>query len=223
MERARALSLRKANPERPFPTADWALGKTPVLCRSSPGFLVTRVLFFYLNEAVRLREAGASTEEIDAALRDFGWPMGPLRLIDEVGVDVTDFVFREMEAYFPQRFTRATMCERMVANTFIGRKNGTSHGFYRYEHGTETVNDEVPMPSVELQQNGIVGESRSPARKRREIAELLMRVMVDEAKRCLEEGVVKSADDVDFALLSGAGFPACRGGLMHWARGSGVP
>src|SRR5205085_1007404 len=90
-----------------------ALGKSPVICRSSPGFLVTRVLFFYLNEAVRRWEQGGTTAGIDTALRDFGWPMGPLRLIDEVGIDVTDFIFCEMEHYFPARFQRTQACAQL--------------------------------------------------------------------------------------------------------------
>lgn len=195
----RALSLVKA------------LGKLPVICRSSPGFLVTRVLFFYLNAAVQLWERGAETATIDAALRDFGWPMGPLRLIDEVGVDVTDFIFGEMAHYFPDRFPRSTACGRLLAAGLKGRKNGASRGFYRYEGGREMVNDGETVALLLERATG------GPGRESAEIVDGLMRVMVEEARRCLDEGVVKSAEDIDFALLSGAGFPAFRGGLMHWA------
>ena len=186
-----------------------ALGKSPIICRSSPGFLVTRVLFFYLNEAVRQWESGVPALELDAALRDFGWPMGPLRLIDEVGVDVTDFIFGEMAHYFPDRFVRSTACGRMLAAGLKGRKNGASRGFYCYDDGKEVANDDETRP--------ITG-ARSDERSRADLCDYLMRVMVDEAERCLAEGVVKSPDDVDFALLSGAGFPASRGGLLHRAR-----
>ncbi len=204
---ARALALVKS------------LGKSPILCRSSPGFLVTRVLFFYLNAAVRLWEQGVTTLEIDAALRDFGWPMGPLRLIDEVGVDVTVFIFGEMARYFPNRFTCSTVCGRMLAAGLKGRKNGASRGFYRYEGGKEIANDGETYPRAHARSHEGVGGCE---RERVEIVGRLMRVMVGEAERCLAEGVVKSADDVDFALLSGAGFPADRGGLLHWARMSGL-
>ncbi len=186
------------------------LGKSPVICRSSPGFLMTRVLFFYLNEAVRCWEQGVATAELDAALRDFGWPMGPLRLIDEVGVDVTDFIFGELARAFPERFERTSACGRLLAAGLCGRKNGAGRGFYRYDGKAEAVNE------AETRALAGVGES---AGGRRALAENLMRVMAEEAQRCLDEGVVKSADDVDFALLSGAGFPAFRGGLMRWARG----
>ncbi len=83
-----------------------------MVCKSSPGFLVTRVLFFYLNEACHLWEQGVATEALDRPLRDWGWPMGPTRLIDEVGVDVTDFIFGEMAHYFPDRFKGSTVCGR---------------------------------------------------------------------------------------------------------------
>lgn len=187
-----------------------ALGKSPVVCRSSPGFLVTRVLFFYLNEAVRRWEQGAAVAELDAALREFGWPMGPLRLIDEVGVDVTAFIFDELAQYFPDRFQPTTTCARMLAGGLKGRKNGESRGFYRYGGGVEAPNDgelEAFRPS------GAAASAAAGA------ADALMSVMAAEAERCLGEGVVKSADDIDFALLTGAGFPAFRGGLMRWARG----
>ena len=195
-----------------------ALGKAPLLCRSSPGFLTTRVLFFYLNAAVRLREGGVSTEAIDGAMRDFGWPMGPLRLIDEVGVDVTDLIFRELERYFPQRFERSVLCEEMVKVNLSGRKNGTSRGFYRYEGAVEHVNEEM-VPRLTPRATVSAHETGGVARERSDISHGLMRVMVEEAQRCLDEGVVKTADDVDFALLRGAGFPKSRGGLMQWARG----
>jgi 3-hydroxyacyl-CoA dehydrogenase / enoyl-CoA hydratase / 3-hydroxybutyryl-CoA epimerase len=197
-----------------------ALGKSPVICRSSPGFLVTRVLFFYLNEAVRLWEGGTSTVALDEALRDFGWPMGPLRLIDEVGVDVTDFIFGELAHYFPERFKRTLATARMLAAGLKGRKNGASRGFYRYEGGAEKVNDAETVPLLTPRSTEQSSASR-PARDRRELVDHLMRVMVDEADRCLAEGVVKSPDDVDFALLTGTGFPAFRGGLLRWAKAPG--
>lgn len=181
-----------------------ALGKSPVIGRSSPGFLVTRVLFFYLNEACRLWEQGVPTEAIDAALHDWGWPMGPMRLIDEVGVDVTDFIFGEMAHYFPDRFARTSICGRLLGVGLKGRKNGAGTGFYAYADRREQLNPTVA--------------AMAPAAKIMapdEIARRLMTVMHAEAQRCLDEGVIKSPDDVDFALLSGAGFPAFRGGLMR--------
>jgi len=180
------------------------LGKHPVVCRSAPGFLVTRVLFFYLNEAVRLWESGVDIAAIDGAMRAYGWPMGPLRLIDEVGVDVTDFIFGELEHYFPGRFVRTTACGRFVAAGLAGRKNGASRGFYRYERGEALVN------GAETRALQPVADARPPA----DLTVHLMQVVVAEARRCLVEGVVASAADVDVAMRLGAGFPAARGSLL---------
>jgi len=185
-----------------------ALGKSPVICKSSPGFLVTRVLFFYLNEACRLSEEGVPTEALDTAMRDWGWPMGPMRLIDEVGVDVTDFILGEMAHYFPGRFQATSICARLLAAGLKGRKNGASSGFYAYADRKETVNPEIVKFAT----------GKASALGTAAIADRLMGVMVAEARRCLDEGVVKTPEDVDFALLSGAGFPAFRGGLMRWAK-----
>ena len=187
-----------------------ALGKSPVICRSAPGFIVSRILFFYLNEAVRLWESGVATEVLDAAMRVFGWPMGPLRLIDEVGIDVADFIFVELAQYFPDRFVRTAACAALLAAALQGRKNGVRRGFYRYDGRIETVNDAEVRLLTRTTMSG--GESTAG-----EVTAILMRVMVAEARRCLAEGVVKSPDDIDFALLSGAAFPAFRGGLLRWA------
>lgn len=185
-----------------------ALGKSPVICRSSPGFLVTRVLFFYLNAAVGLFERGVAAGEIDAALKAYGWPMGPLRLIDEVGVDVTEFIFGEMEQYFPGRFLRTGTCAKLLAQGLRGRKNGASSGFYSYAAKTETLNPAALALAP-------AGGSATSAEA---IREHLMTILTREARRCLEEGVIRTPEDVDFALLSGAGFPAFRGGLL-WQDG----
>jgi 3-hydroxyacyl-CoA dehydrogenase / enoyl-CoA hydratase / 3-hydroxybutyryl-CoA epimerase len=190
-----------------------ALGKSPVICRSSPGFLVTRVLFFYLNEAVKVWERGVSTAALDATMREFGWPMGPLRLIDEVGVDVTEFIFGEMARHFPGRFVRSKTCAAMLAARLRGRKNGTSSGFYTYSGGRESLNDEATRSLAKP-----VGAAACHSR---ETTARLMAVMVDEAQRCLDEGVVLTQSDIDFALVAGAGFPAFRGGLMRYASRTG--
>jgi 3-hydroxyacyl-CoA dehydrogenase/enoyl-CoA hydratase/3-hydroxybutyryl-CoA epimerase len=189
-----------------------ALGKSPVICRSSPGFYVTRALFFYLNEACLLWEQGVPTDVMDRAMRDWGWPMGPMRLIDEVGVDVTDFIYGEMKHYFPQRFRSATVCNRMLAAGMKGRKNGASTGFYTYEGGKEALN-----PAMQQFSSGAAKAMDAKA-----IQDHLNGVMIAETKRILDEGVLKSADDADFALLMGAGFPAFRGGLMRYAKGAGL-
>jgi 3-hydroxyacyl-CoA dehydrogenase/enoyl-CoA hydratase/3-hydroxybutyryl-CoA epimerase len=200
---------RHTSPETAAATLSFAkaLAKSPVICRSSPGFLVTRILFFYLNEACRLWEQGLSGESIDRALQNWGWPMGPLRLIDEVGIDVTDFIFGEMEAYFPGRFKRTSVCSRLLGAGCKGRKGGEGAGFYLYS-GKHATTNEAP---------GLLMPDRSTAMEMPDelICDQLIKVMSTEATLCLREGVILSPDDVDFALLDGAGFPAFRGGLMR--------
>ncbi len=187
------------------------LGKTPVICRSSPGFLVTRVLFFYLNAACELWEQGVQTDVIDRAMRDWGWPMGPMRLIDEVGVDVTDFIYGEMKHYFPARFRSTSVCGKMLAAGLKGRKNGASSGFYAYDGGKEALNPAMTP----------FAPATAKAMDAKAIQDHLNGVMIAETKRVLDEGVLKTADDADFALLMGTGFPAFRGGLMRYARAHG--
>ena len=182
------------------------LGKTAVVCRSSPGFLVTRVLFFYLNEACRLWEQGVPAEAIDRAMRDWGWPMGPLRLIDEVGVDVSDFIAGEMRHYFPDRFIASELCARMVAAGLRGRKNGTGSGFYEYTEGKEH-----PNPALASLAPG----TPAPAMDDKGIQDRLNGVLIAETRRVLAEGVVKTEGEADLALLLGAGFPAVRGGPLR--------
>jgi 3-hydroxyacyl-CoA dehydrogenase/enoyl-CoA hydratase/3-hydroxybutyryl-CoA epimerase len=193
--------------------AQWAraIGKSAVFCRSSPGFIVTRILFFYLNEAVRIWSTQPDTRAIDEAMLDFGMPMGPLRLIDEVGIDVTAFIIDGMCGYYAGRFEPATAAAKLAGASMKGRKSGA--GFYNYSGRRETVNEEAAA---------ITGAKPEGAPLDAEqIRERLLDLMVREARGCIDEGVVKSADDIDFAMLLGTGFPAFRGGLTHWAKAAG--
>lgn len=199
----------RATAERALAVAR-ALGKTPVVCRSSPGFFVTRVLFFYLNAACRLWEEGVPAEAIDGAMCDWGWRMGPLRLIDEIGTDVADCVGEELKKSYPDRFAPAAVCHRMVEAGWRGRKNGESAGFYTYGEPGEALNAAVAPFRA--------GAERAMAAA--EIQRHLLGVLIDEAERALQEGVLRSADDADLALILGAGFPAVRGGLIRRARGT---
>jgi 3-hydroxyacyl-CoA dehydrogenase/enoyl-CoA hydratase/3-hydroxybutyryl-CoA epimerase len=192
-----------------------ALGKTPSLCRSNPGLLVTRVLAGYLNEACQLREQGVQTEVIDQAMTDWGWPMGPLRLIDEVGVEVVNSIFDELQQFYPGRFVATHLCSSMVNAGMGGRKNGASSGFYSYNGERELVN-----PLVDQFTPAVSGATEAGV-----IQDKLVGRMIAETKLALGEGIVKSADEADLALLLGIGFPAFRGGLMHYAKteaGSGL-
>lgn len=182
------------------------IGKLPVLVRDSPGFLVNRILLPYLVEAACLFESGATVESIDEAMLEFGMPMGPLRLIDEVGVDIAADVAATLAGKFSGRLRMPELLAKMGSEKLLGRKTGA--GFYVYKNKGQTVNRRVEK----------LRGGNSPAVLR--IAELQRRMtllMVNEAARCLEEQVVASAADVDFGMVMGTGFAPFRGGPLAYA------
>src|SRR5438093_4284417 len=117
------------------------IAKLPVIVRDSPGFLVNRVLFPYLLEAAELFENGVSGQEIDDVLLQWGVPMGPLRLIDEIGVDITVDIANTLEKGYGQRERAPKILREMQSAKMLGRKSG--RGFYRYEGKSQTANDEI--------------------------------------------------------------------------------
>lgn len=193
--------------------AQWvrSIGKSAVFCRSSPGFIVTRILFFYLNEALRVWSEQPDTRAIDEAMLDFGMPMGPLRLIDEIGIDVTAFIIEELTRYYHGKFTPSPVAAKLAGASLKGRKCGS--GFYRYSGRRAGVNEEAAAIA------GATPAGDEPDAE--SIRERLLDLMVREARGCMDDGIVKSADDIDFAMLLGTGFPAFRGGLVHWAKSAG--
>jgi 3-hydroxyacyl-CoA dehydrogenase/enoyl-CoA hydratase/3-hydroxybutyryl-CoA epimerase len=184
-----------------------ALGKTPVVVRDAPGFVVNRLLMPYLREAMHLVEDGYSLRDVDAAMRRFGMPMGPFEVLDEVGLDVAQKVAGVLGAAFPDRMTPAPALDRMLAAGRLGKKNGL--GFYRYPAGRRE-------PEPHLAQ--LLGLTRKPRAGSPEvIAERMSLAIVNEGARCLEDGVVEDADRLDLAMIFGAGFPPFRGGPMRYA------
>jgi 3-hydroxyacyl-CoA dehydrogenase / enoyl-CoA hydratase / 3-hydroxybutyryl-CoA epimerase len=181
------------------------LKKIPIVVRGSPGFLVNRLLMPYLNEAGVMLGEGVGVEAIDKAMLDFGMPMGPLRLIDEVGIDVAFDVARELADAFKERMTVAPILQQLHELGLKGRKGGA--GFYVYSGKKEQVNPKFSG-----------GKSVSAA----DVQHRLLHVMIAEAKRCLDEKVVETEDDVDVGMIFGTGFPPFRGGLVKWARDTGV-
>lgn len=188
------------------------LGKVPVVVRDGPGFLVNRVLGPYLNEAAFLLAEGASVETVDAAATAFGLPMGPLRLVDEVGIDIARHAGEVLHEAFGERMAPAPPLARLGETDRLGKKGGL--GFYRYENGKEQgVDDKI---------YALLGDSVPPERTKVEESEIRARLvlaMINEAARALEEGIVRSAADVDLAMIMGTGFPPFRGGLLRFADG----
>lgn len=175
--------------------------KLPLIVSGTPGFLVNRLLMPYLNEAGRLLDEGVGLPAIDGAMVEFGMPMGPLRLIDEIGIDVTYEVSRELAAAFPW-MNVAPAVKRLHDAGLKGRKGG--RGFY--VHAGKKANP------------AFSGKSAVAS----ELQKRLLGVMIAEARRCLEDKVVATGDDVDAGMLFGAGFPPFRGGLVTYARTIGA-
>ena len=187
------------------------IGKLPVVVKDSPGFLVNRILMPYLIEAGRLFERGIDPKTIDDAMLDFGMPMGPIRLLDEVGLDVALHVGETMTTAFGDRFAVPATLKQLVENGHTGKKSG--RGFYRYE-----ARKTVPNPdALALQKSADDAEF-----SREMLAERLALLMANEGFRVLEEGVADSADDIDFAMILGTGFAPFRGGPMTWANSLGL-
>jgi 3-hydroxyacyl-CoA dehydrogenase/enoyl-CoA hydratase/3-hydroxybutyryl-CoA epimerase len=208
------------------------IGKVPVIVRDSPGFLVNRVLFPYLLDAAKLFESGLDAERIDRALVEWGMPMGPLRLIDEIGVDITIDIGNTLEKAYGQRDHVSAVLLWLRDQQMLGRKTGA--GFYKYEGKKQMANDSLvqwrrglhPAPAGE----GADGPNIPPDRhndprlslNNEELIHRLILVMVNEAARCVEEGVVDSPEDADYGMILGTGFAPFRGGPLRFAEHFGL-
>ncbi len=186
------------------------LGKVPVVVKDGPGFLVNRILAPYLNEAGWLLSDGATIQQVDKAAEAFGMPMGPLQLIDEVGIDVSTHAGVTLAGALGPRLQPAPALVALGGSGRLGRKGGL--GFYRYEKGKNQGVDEEVYTSL----GGSVPTGR-PGRDQREIRRRLVTQMINEAARVLQDGVVRTAEELDLAMIMGTGFPPFRGGLLRFA------
>jgi 3-hydroxyacyl-CoA dehydrogenase/enoyl-CoA hydratase/3-hydroxybutyryl-CoA epimerase len=189
------------------------LGKTPVVVRDSPGFLVNRLLAFYSAEAMWLLDEGFRVEDVDRAMLDWGMPMGPLRLGDEVGLDVSAKVGQILHDAFGDRLAFPAWVDHLTENGRLGVKSGL--GIYRHAGGKPPA----PDPSL-YAQLGLRPRHRDPDLAA--LAERMVLPMINEAARCLEEGIVATPGALDLAMVFGTGFPAFRGGLCRWADSLGL-
>ena len=190
------------------------LKKIPIVVRDLPGFLVNRILAPYLSEAVRLVREGCRIEDVDRAMTDFGMPVGPLALLDEVGLDVAVKAGEVLQAAFPQRI-KSGGDEALVAAGRLGRKSGA--GFYEYSAGGRGK----PSPNAyEVLRAQPKAASPFPPDQ---VESRLLLPMVNEAAFCLEEAVVPGPGKLDLAMILGTGFPPFHGGLLRWADSLGLP
>ena len=190
------------------------LGKTVIVVNDGPGFYTTRTLSAYMNEAGRLLDEGASIEAIDKALVDFGFPVGPITLLDEVGIDVGGKVGQVLAEAFGARMAPSEAMRRVVAAGRTGRKGGS--GFYRYDAAGAKGEIDQSIYSV------IGGEKERREMPAAEITQRCVLAMVNEAARCLEEGILRSPRDGDIGAVFGIGFPPFRGGPFRYVDSVGA-
>ncbi len=193
-------------------TADWVTatavklgkeqGKTVIVVNDGTGFYTSRLLGPYLNEAAFLLEEGASVEAIDMAMEDWGFPVGPLLLTDEVGIDVGAHVAIILHDAFGDRMRGPDMMAGLLEDDRKGRKNG--RGFYKYTDGERSRVDTTVYEALGL------GE-RVPVSKK-DVTERLTMAFINEAALCLQEGILRSARDGDIGAVFGLGYPPFRGG-----------
>jgi 3-hydroxyacyl-CoA dehydrogenase/enoyl-CoA hydratase/3-hydroxybutyryl-CoA epimerase len=171
------------------------IGKMPIRCQSAPGFLVNRALLPYMFKAVEAVAAGEDADQIDESLVDFGMPMGPIELCDQVGLDVCLDVGMVL-GIAPA--TEAVLRKKCEAQN-LGRKTGT--GFYQWD-GNRPIR---PRAAVDVARMA-------------DIAAAMLAPMIEQCQQAVDEGVVDSADSADAGMIFGTGFPGFRGGPLHWSQ-----
>jgi 3-hydroxyacyl-CoA dehydrogenase len=193
--------------------------KTPVLVNNREGFLVNRIFIPYLKEAFYLLEDGADPRAIDAAAVDFGFPMGPLTLIDMAGLDILAFTDEVMRKAFDHHNPESDVLSQLVLKGLLGQKTGS--GLYKYQKG-----DYTPYDNPEAQKiiaNVRKKKAKHPAEIDKDaITERLVLRMVNEALYVMDEKIAQRQSDLDVAMVLGIGFPDFRGGLLKYANDLGI-
>lgn len=183
------------------------MGKQVIVVNDGPGFYTTRILAFQVSEALKILAEGARIEDIDGALEKFGMPVGPITLLDEVGIDVASHIIQVLAKAFADRIHVPNEISALSKDDRKGRKNG--RGFYTYQDGKK----EAPDSSIYSHFSNPRGHF-----DQQEIADRCMYVFLNEAARCLDQGIIRSEDDGDLGAIFGLGFPPFLGGPFHYAK-----
>ncbi|MEG1454957.1 MAG: 3-hydroxyacyl-CoA dehydrogenase NAD-binding domain-containing protein, partial [Comamonas sp.] len=195
------------------------IGKTPVVVGVCDGFVGNRMVSPYTREAHFLLEEGATPQQVDQALERFGMAMGPLRMGDMAGLDISWAARKRLAATRPQHIRYCHIADRLCEAGRLGQKTGA--GFYRYEAASR-----APIPDPEVEK--IIGACADElGRMRRavtdeEVVERTMYALVNEAARILQDGIAQRGSDIDVIYVKGYGFPAARGGPLFYADSVGL-
>ncbi|MGG6136429.1 fatty acid oxidation complex subunit alpha FadJ [Pantoea allii] len=183
-------------------------GKTPIVVADKPGFYVNRILTPYINEAMRCVVEGEPIDHIDRALVKFGFPVGPVQLLDEVGIDVGSKISPGLQQAYGERFAAPSALDAVIQDGRKGRKNGK--GFYLYGSSRFARKKVDPAVYSLLKRKPVKTQSGA------QIAERCVLMMLNEAVRCLDEQVIRSPRDGDIGAVFGIGFPPFLGGPFHY-------
>jgi 3-hydroxyacyl-CoA dehydrogenase/enoyl-CoA hydratase/3-hydroxybutyryl-CoA epimerase/enoyl-CoA isomerase len=191
------------------------LGKTAIVVHDCPGFLVTRVLFPYLSQAIQLLREGVAMDAIDEAAVGFGMPMGPIALLDFIGLDTALAIANVMAEGYPDRAAPSPLLAEMVGSGRLGRKSGA--GFRSHDSARSRPESDQAVASI-LERHRLARDSVG----KDDLVDRLFLPMLLESARVLEEGIVGGPSDVDLGVVLGFGFPSARGGILHWCDAEGA-
>lgn len=208
------ITHEKSDPKTIQTLVKWVLDvkKTPIVVKDGPGFLVNRILAPYLNEAAFLLEEGVSVEALDEAALNFGMPMGPCRLMDEIGLDVCVKVGQIMHKGLGERANPSSLSTKLYDAKLLGKKN--NKGFYLYDEKGKSTG-----------KNPEIAKLLPSKKKHMDEMQIQMRLflpMVNEAAYILADKICDKAATVDVGMIYGTGFPPFKGGLLRWADQEGL-
>ncbi|MBI2812418.1 MAG: enoyl-CoA hydratase/isomerase family protein, partial [Candidatus Melainabacteria bacterium] len=189
--------------------------RLPQIVRDSPGFLLNRIVYAYLQQAEKLAESGMPINWLEKAATDFGMPVGPFAALDEIGLSLALSVTKHLNAKVGERFSIPSSLSRALDASLEGRSTGC--GTYIWQ------DDKKVSLNPDLQKLGFTISKDEPSLEQAlKLADMMILPMVDEAARCLEEKVVRRAREIDLCIVLGIGFPAFRGGILKYADSLGI-
>ncbi len=214
------VSLKTTSRKAVARAADYVLrlGKIPLMVKDGPGFLIDRLLTCYLLDAARMVEQHIPLNWIEDAAIEFGLPMGPFEVLDEVGLDLAFLVADSLHKELGARMQPPPILINIPKLGLAGKKKGNGVFIYDDNGRRKEVNPQVASIS-EI----VVSPDKADEATRRQIIERLLFPMIDEAARCLEDRIVMKPREIDMAVVYGIGFPPFRGGLLRYADSIGLP